>query len=44
LSSHFPDNIGEAWSLGFTVDIEEMEEGEMKPVKMLIPYCTKKCV
>src|SRR5690606_9280363 len=37
LSSHFPDNAGEAWPPGFTIDIEELEEGEIKEVKILIP-------
>lgn len=37
LSSHFPDNAGEAWPPGFTVNIEELEEGEIEEVKILIP-------
>lgn len=37
LSLHFPDNTGEAWPPGFTIDIEELEGGEIEEVKILIP-------
>jgi hypothetical protein len=37
LPSHFPDNAGEIWPPGFTVDIEGLEEGEIEEVKILIP-------
>jgi len=36
-SSHFPDNVGQIWPPGFTVDIEELGEGETEEIKILIP-------
>ena len=37
LPSYFPNNAGQAWLPGFTVDIKALEEGDTREVKILIP-------